>query len=360
MAAENALTRRELLSCLELGKALTSELEPSQLYQSVLKKVSDLLPAANWSLLLVDEESETLRFELCVGMDLDVVKDVRLRIGEGVAGQTALQKKPIVVEDVSRCHFFYNRVDQLSNCVTRSIICVPLIFGGEVLGVIEVVNPADTGRKALDLLAVIADYAAIAVENMNRYRAIQSLAIHDGLTGLYNTRYLYEALSRLTGPTRETGRPVSLIFMDLDNFKNVVDTLGHLKGSRALQEVAKTIKACIAEPQFAVAYGGDEFVVVLPDCEKRLAQQKAEEIRREMNQTAYLSDYGHSVAIRASFGVATFPDDSSDSTGLIGLADKAMFEVKVKGKNAVKCAEQKTPSSAPAGPGTTDIDILLV
>jgi diguanylate cyclase (GGDEF)-like protein len=341
MDSDNTLTRQELLSCLELGKALTSELDATELYGRILQKVSDLLPAENWSLFLIDSKSGDLRFELCVGLDFESVKDVRLRLGEGVVGQAAFKKMPIVIEDVAGCDFFFNKVDKISGCETKSIICVPLIFGGKVLGVIEVVNHRYSKNKALQLISIIADYAAIAVENMNQYREIQRLVNHDHLTGLYNTRYLYKVLSKLIEENKGSDRTLSLIFMDLDNFKSVVDKFGHLKGSQALVEVADTIKTCLTGPEFGVAYGGDEFVIVLPETNKNSAIQKAEKIRYQMSQTTYLSGHGHAVSIRASFGVATHPDDSIDLTGLIGLADKAMFDVKGEGKNGIRPAQNK-------------------
>lgn len=332
------LTCGELLSCLELGKAVTSEIHSELLFARILQKVSEMLPAENWSLLLLDDITQELRFELSVGLDLGQVKDVRLRLGQGVAGRVALEQTPMVVPDVTQCEFFAGQVDQLTSFVTKSIVCVPLIFGGKTLGVIEVVNPRNLKDDPLQLLLIIADYAAIAVENMRRYHEIQSLVIHDDLTGLYNTRYLYNALPDLANHAEVTNSPFSIIFIDLDNFKQVVDRYGHLKGSRALREVAGTIRECLIEPAFGVAYGGDEFVAVLKGFNKSQAIQKAEEIRSAMNRTVYLSDHGHAVSLRASFGIATFPDDARDVTALLALADRAMFEIKGKGKDAIQSA----------------------
>jgi len=338
MIDRNALTARELLSCMELGKALTSELNSDALFSKILHKISELLSAENWSLLLLDEGTGELHFEVSVGLDLEQVRNVRLRLGQGIAGKVALEKKPLVIEDVTKCEFFTGRVDKISGCITRSIICVPLVFGGRTVGVIEVVNPRNIEGDPLPLLAIIADYAAIAVENMRRYREIQNLAIHDDLTGLYNTRHLYKVLDNLVRAAEETKDCFSLIFMDIDQFKKVVDTYGHLKGSQAIQEVARTIRECLAEPAFGVAYGGDEFVAVLQGFDKARALKKAEEIRSRMKQTVYLSNHGHQVSMSASFGIATFPDDAGDVTGLLALADRAMFDVKEKGKDAIRVA----------------------
>jgi len=126
-----------------------------------------------------------------------------------------------------------------------------------------------------------------------------------------------------------------LLFIDMDDFKRVVDTYGHLNGSEALKEVATTINVSLNKPSFAVAYGGDEFVVVLPGFSKSRAKQKAEEIRWQIKQTIYLSKNGHNLNLGASFGVATFPDDAKDLSQLLALADQAMFRIKQGGKDSV-------------------------
>jgi diguanylate cyclase (GGDEF)-like protein len=163
----------------------------------------------------------------------------------------------------------------------------------------------------------------------------RQMSIHDSLTGLYNTRYLYGAMETLTDQCRREGFCFSLIFMDVDNFKQVVDTHGHLNGSQALAEVAQTLMACIAEPAFGVAYGGDEFVIVLPGFDHGLALAKAQEIRSRMLATRYLPTVNDGVQLKASFGVATYPEDASDIKAILAKADKAMFRVKSEGKNAV-------------------------
>jgi len=163
----------------------------------------------------------------------------------------------------------------------------------------------------------------------------RQLSIQDSLTGLYNTRYLYEALDQMIAACRNKGTIFSLIFMDMDNFKQVVDTYGHLNGSRALKEVADTLRSRMEEPSFGVAYGGDEFVLVLPGFDKADASAKAEEIRARMKEKDYLTEAGYQVKLSASFGVASFPEDSNSREGLLSLADRAMFRIKESGKDSV-------------------------
>jgi diguanylate cyclase (GGDEF)-like protein len=172
-------------------------------------------------------------------------------------------------------------------------------------------------------------------------RRFRDQALRDGLTGLYNQRYLYQSLAEWIERAQTTGTPISLIFMDLDHFKKVVDTHGHLNGSRAIQKIAVTIGQCLEDPEYAVAYAGDEFVVVLPGRDQPQAMQKASAICSTVKNTAYVLDKGVEVRLQASFGVATFPQDATDLNGLIAAADHALFAIKKSGKNAVGRFQQQ-------------------
>jgi diguanylate cyclase (GGDEF)-like protein/PAS domain S-box-containing protein len=166
----------------------------------------------------------------------------------------------------------------------------------------------------------------------------RGLSMRDNLTRLHNTRYLYRALETLCRGCRASGQPLSLIFIDMDHFKRVVDTYGHLNGSLALREVARTFRSLLRKPCFGVAYGGDEFVLVLPGYDLRRATAKAESIRKKMKNTIYLTGSGLSVRLSASFGIATYPKDAADVRGLLAKADQALFHVKQTAKGRIGTA----------------------
>ncbi|PKN67119.1 MAG: hypothetical protein CVU57_04000 [Deltaproteobacteria bacterium HGW-Deltaproteobacteria-15] len=161
-------------------------------------------------------------------------------------------------------------------------------------------------------------------------------SLRDNLTGLYNRRFLYQSLPNLIRSARHTQTCLSILFMDMDDFKSVVDTHGHLNGSRAIQEVAATIRETIDPPSYAVAYAGDEFVVVLPDHGLHEAKQRAMQIQSRIKATAYLRNQGKAVRLGASFGIASFPGDADDSERLLAAADAALFAVKGNGKGALR------------------------
>lgn len=332
----SSLSHEQLRACVEVSKAITAELNPKKLITTIMDRISKLLPSENWSLFLLDSTNQTLRFEISVNIDLDRVRDFRLTLGQGVAGQAALKQHLIIVEDVTRCDYFYNAVDCATGNQTKALICVPILYAGRTLGVLEVVNPKQTDTSVLPLLNLLADYLAIAIENTRRYQQVEDMAIRDSLTGLFNQRYLYQSLQHHLARCRQREKPLSLVFMDMDDFKEVVDRLGHLNGSRTLTEVAQRILIGLPDPTFAVAYGGDEFVMVLPEYSRPEALTLAAQIRRSIKSAPYLVQWGHKVLVTASFGVATFPEDAANATELLALADKAMFHVKNSGKDEVR------------------------
>ena len=169
-------------------------------------------------------------------------------------------------------------------------------------------------------------------------RRFREQALRDGITGLYNQRHLYAALTDWIDCAKRSDESVSLIFIDLDRFKTVVDTHGHLNGSRVIRDVARTIDDCIEAPAFAVAYAGDEFVVVLPGMSTDMAMEKADTIRGRVRETPILLDHGVEVRLTASFGVATFPRHAADLRELIAAADSALFDVKETGRDAIGVA----------------------
>jgi diguanylate cyclase (GGDEF)-like protein/PAS domain S-box-containing protein len=171
--------------------------------------------------------------------------------------------------------------------------------------------------------------------NEERFR---ELAVRDDLTGLYNTRYLYQALEQLIASSAATGAVFSILFIDLDRFKRVVDSRGHLNGSRVIQEVAATIRGCLEAPAWAVAYAGDEFVVVLPGLGRAAAVEKANEIQTRIRTTQYLGTMPRPVRLTASFGVASHPDDAGNLETLLALGDQALFSAKDRGRDRVAAA----------------------
>ncbi len=331
----------ELHTLVEIGKALTSTLDLREVLSIIMEKVGLLLKPKTWSLLLLDEETDELTFEIAVSPAADELKDIRLRKGEGIAGWVALHGEPVLIPNVSEDDRFNHQVDDALSFTTRSIVAVPLKSKNRILGVVELVNSLDESRFSdadLKILSTIADYAAIAIENARYFGKVSELIVTDDLTGLYNSRHLLEVLDYEIERARRYGTSLSLVFLDLDYFKNINDTHGHLVGSRLLTEMGHLIKRYIRKADVAVRYGGDEFVVVLPNTTKEGAYTVASNLREMVREHPFAVDEGVPVRLTASFGVASYPDDAETTLALIRLADQAMYQVKDSTRDAVRTA----------------------
>ena len=324
-----------LLTCVEIGKAVTSTLNMEQILNIILTRLSELIRANNWTLYLLDPDKQELYFEVVVGLDKQSLADVRIKLGEGIAGTAALTGEPVLVpDDVKQDPRFSGRVDDLTGFVTRSLICLPLKVQDSVIGVIEIVNPEDSSLfedAAMPVLSILADYVSIAITNARNHMRIESLAITDDVTGFYNTRFLHNCLDKFL----EQSQVVSLAFLDLDDFKQVVDAHGHLMGSKMLKEVAEVIASQLEDSDILVRYGGDEYVVILPTQDRRAALEKLSNVHRELSIASFLQSEGLEIKITASCGIASYPQDATDKKDLLQLADQALYRSKEQGKNSI-------------------------
>ena len=344
----------ELQAYNEIGKALTSTLDIAEVLKLIMDKVGELLHPSNFSLLLLDEAARALNFEIVVGSFGEQLRGQKLALGEGIAGWVAQQGQPLLVPDVVAEPRFAAHFDESTRFKTRSVLAVPLQVKARTLGVIELVNgplqpPFDP--EDLKTLSSIADYAAIALENARNFRKVQELTVIDEHTGLFNSRYLMQCLTSEIARARRFGHPLSLIFFDLDRFKQVNDTYGHQYGSALLREVGQVVRSTLRSIDIATRYGGDEFVCVLPETDREHARACALRLRDAVAGHEFLTAAGLSVRLTASFGVATFPDDGGDEEALLRQADMAMYRVKESGRNDI-CVASAPKTRAAASPRT--------
>ncbi|WP_169311543.1 sensor domain-containing diguanylate cyclase [Desulfobacca acetoxidans] len=327
-----------LLTCFELSKVLVTTFDMQALVRLVISRFNELIPASNWSILLLEPKTKELEFFVAVGIDNEKLRSVRLQIGEGIAGVVAQTAQPIFIQDVSQDPRFCCKVDEMTGFKTRSIICLPLLVRREIIGVLEVVNIENENfflKTYLPLLNILADYIAIAVDNVRNFQKLQAKSFIDDLTGFYNTRYLAWTLENLTTQILHERAQLSVVFLDLDNFKRVVDSYGHLLGSKVLKEVAQVIGHMLSPLDSLIRYGGDEFIILMPYRDKEAAFEFVCQLRRAVNQSCFLWEEGFNLNLTASYGIATLPDDARDKADLLELADAALYSSKDRGKDMI-------------------------
>ena len=331
---------RRLAILTDVVKTANSILEPRKVIELVVEKIRQLIPSEAWSLLMVDEEKQELVFEAALGAKGKEAASIRPKIGEGVAGWVAESGKPAIVNDVKRDPRFAPHVDAKTSFETRSILCAPLVSRGRTIGVLEILNKRGGNFTKTDLEQVLTlvEPCAIAIENAILFQRTEQLTITDDLTRLFNSRYLNLYLGREIKRCKRHGIPLSVIFLDLDGFKGINDQYGHLAGSGTLTEVGGILALGVRESDILARYGGDEFIVVLPETPASGALVIAERLRRAIEEHRFLEPQGIAARISASFGISTYPDHALSPEGLIQKADQAMYRVKEREKNGIEVA----------------------
>jgi diguanylate cyclase (GGDEF)-like protein len=326
----------------DVAKALTSSLDLDSILQTIMEKMAEFFRPDTWSLLMVDEEKNELYFAIAVGTAAEALKSVRLKVGEGIAGWVAKHGERLIVPDVYSDPRFSKRIDEMTKCETRSIICIPLRSKLRVLGVIQLVNVdmRNFGDQESFFLQSLCDYAAIAIENARAFEKIQELTITDDCTGLYNARHLHRTLETEVYRSSRFNYEFTVLFIDLDHFKQVNDTHGHLIGSKLLAEIGYLIKAQLRLIDYAFRYGGDEFVVLLPQTGKDAALFVARRLRDMLRTNTFCQEEGLNLSVRASIGVATYPHDAKTPQDIIRQADEMMYLVKNTSRDNIGVAQR--------------------
>ena len=224
----------------------------------------------------------------------------------------------------------------------QQVLAVPLICGERILGVLEGVRQRSFKRSEIAILDALSLPVASALANAVRIGEAERLSQTDDLTKLHNARYLRQFLLNEIRRARRYGSSVAALFLDLDDFKRVNDAHGHLVGSHVLMEMAAVILSSIRDTDAVARYGGDEFVIVLPDTQIELAGAVAGRIREKIALHDFSGGRNLKLALTASFGVAVFPEHASSPQQLIACADTAMYEAKAANKNCIRFAASLT------------------
>ena len=316
-----------------------------RLLHVIIQKALITLDAEKGSLMLYDYSLNALQVRIVSGLKDKRLEDAinngavqcaKIGVGEGIAGTVFLERKPII-SNLGSADPRYIVKEFMSN--VRSLLCVPLIAKGEVIGVINITNKKHDklfNQKDLEFITSLANQAAIAIDNAKLYE----LATKDGMTKLYIYRHFCTLLENEIRRCERYKRNMSLLIMDIDNFKKINDTYGHLMGDTILKRLAATLQETVRNIDIPARYGGEEFVVILPETDKENACIIAERIRMNISQIVVPINDKETLSPTVSMGVAQYTTDGQEPKELINAADTALYHSKHNGKNCVSIYEK--------------------
>jgi len=327
----------------DLTKSITPIQNHETLLRTILEKSAELLKAEQGSLMLLDQATDALLLEVKKGVVAGVGLKLRINRGEGIAGKVMELGEPLLVENVENDP--RTRQKNRQHYKTPSFVSVPLKIEDRTIGVLNL-SDKTTGEvfdeEDLKLVQSFATHAAIVMERNDLYtkaEELKKLTITDSLTGLLNRRYLFERLKDELARSERHNHSLSLLMLDLDGFKYCNDTFGHLFGDKILKTLAETLLNTLRSMDVVARFGGDEFIVILPETPEPLAIEIAERLRFNIAKQMTVPDDMEpleSRAITASIGIVCYPQHGETLEKLIENADKALYRAKNKGKNAIE------------------------
>ncbi len=321
---ETARQDSELEILFEVSRMIQTTLSKDEVLEKLLDLIQQAIPYQNATAFLWSERHSHLVPAAQRGHQVDLIHGVRFDHGLGFSGWVAKQKRPMLLSEL-HCG---RRSD---DSVIGSFMSVPLVVQGELIGVLNVSHPRPKTfhEDHLRLLTLIGGQAAATIQRLLLYEEMRRLAITDDLTNLCNRRHFLERLQSELDRARRYAVPFSLMFLDIDNFKELNDSFGHQVGDRVLAELGAILKHWARSSDLVARYGGEEFVVLLPMTEKPRALLAAERLRTRIQRHTFY----RRKKLTVSAGVAGFPMDGDTVDRLLGCVDEALYMAKKTGRN---------------------------
>lgn len=331
-----------------MGVILTSSLQPKEVIEKVMEMIGSFFSPQNWSLLLIEEETDRMKFEIVMGIDAEKVRGIYLDKGEGIVGWVCETGEPAIIENVENEPRFSSRIDNIMEFKTHSIVCVPLLNGqNKVIGAIELINkiippsvqltsdretkniiPTDETFTKLDMkiLSSIGIFTGVAVENAFLYKKVEELAMVDSLTGINNRHYFNEIMRQETERVKRYKHTMCLLMIDVDDFKYINDNFGHVTGDRVLRSIADMLRVSVRDSDFLARFGGDEFVIIMPEATESDAFILA---KRVQDMIARWNAKESLEGLKVSISIGAYEAGPDNIGQILTEADRELYQCKI-------------------------------
>jgi len=334
---------RALNDLLGIAQATVSSLELDTLLWTILRGMAGFMEMPIGRLALYDKCSGRMTLSAHIGLEkCGVICNVWTVAPGGHTDRLLRENEVYYLEDIGQADEgmsgYVSHGDFVAHRNVRSLITIPLVTKSSIHGIVHLNDyiPRTFDKNRISQLSVLASFAAISIENAKFHEETQKMAINDALTGLNNRRYFDKVLPQEYERAKRDGLPFSIIMIDVDNFKQFNDTYGHHFGDRILAAIGRVLRKTVRSIDFAFRYGGEEFVVILPETNLDSAHRVAERIRqRVMNESRKLLLSPNDSPVTVSMGVSCYPRDAVCSLTLLAMADQLLYQAKKAGRNRV-------------------------
>jgi diguanylate cyclase (GGDEF)-like protein len=336
---------KALKDLIEVAKAVVSTLDLDTVLQAILTSAMRFAETPAGSIALYHDAKQELALHAHSGLTSDFVKNERWEVTPGGLTEQVLRAGEIFfIEDTAQTPFFKNPIAIKEGI--RSLVCVPLIFQHRIMGILYLDDfvPRSFDREKLNLLSILASFAAMAIHNATLHKQTKLMTITDGLTGLYNHRYFKQYFKQEMLRAKRYHKPFSIIMLDVDDFKSYNDSFGHALGDELLANLGALILHTVRGVDVAFRYGGEEFIVILPETCLDKAILAAERLRQSVERgTAGKVVPGATRGVTVSIGVASYPENADKMDELFNIVDSLLYRAKRCGKNKVYHQESLLP-----------------
>ncbi len=315
---------QELEILMEVSRLIQTTNQREEGLDKLMELIRQVIPFENGTLFVLNRGSGQLVVGSVYGDHVDLIGGVAFDHGYGFSSWVAKQQKPILLNEL-------HRTTRTVGPEIGSFLSVPLVVQQELVGVLNLSHSANQAftDEHLRLLTLIASQAASILQRILMYEEMARLAITDELTGLYNRRHFVTRLQEEVERSKRHDHPFSLLFLDLDNFKRINDTYGHVLGDRILAELGKLLHKWARKSDLLARFGGEEFVVLLPMTDQQQAMAAAERLRTAVQEHSF----PRRKRLTISVGVSCYPNDTENVEELVKMADQALYQAKKSGRN---------------------------